>query len=330
MEQRIRDRYSDAIVQEAMRRYGIEKDRIQSLDAFENFIHEFQRGNRSYILRVGHSLRRTEALIQGEVDWINYLAARGVSVAQAVLSENGKLVEAIDDGRGGQFLATAFVKAQGRPLWGLWTPTLYAAFGQLLGSMHALAEHYQPAQPAWKRPEWDDPLMDYPERYLPASEGVARQKYQALCAHVRTLPTDSRCYGLIHFDAHGGNCLVDAAGRLTLFDFDDCTYSWYANDIAIALGYIAMDVPDAPALRQTFIHFLRGYQTAYHLDPRWLREITVFLKMGEIFMYAVIHRDHDDVNTITDPELKQFMIDLKYKIEHDLPTINFDFESLSA
>jgi Ser/Thr protein kinase RdoA (MazF antagonist) len=317
-------------LQEAGRCYGIEKGQIRSLDAFESFIYEFERRDRSYILRIGHSLRRSEALINGEVDWINYLVARGVSVAQAVLSENGKLVEAIDDGQGGQFLVTAFVKAQGRPLWGLWTPTLYAAFGQLLGSMHALAEHYQPAQPAWKRPEWDDPLMDYPERYLPASEGVARQKYQALCAHVRTLPTDSRCYGLIHFDAHGGNCLVDDAGHLTLFDFDDCTYSWYANDIAIALGYIAMDIPDASALTLAFVHFMQGYQTAYHLDPQWLREIPVFLKMGAIFGYAVIHRDHDDVNNITDPEMKQFIIDLKYKIEHDLPTIDFDFESLSA
>lgn len=308
---------------------ALRRGQIRSLDAFESFIYEFERGGRSYILRLGHSLRRSEALIQGEVDWINYLAARGVSVAQTILSEAGKLVEAIDDGQGGQFLATAFVKAQGRPLYDAWTPSLYAAFGQLLGSMHALAEQYQPAQPVWKRPEWDDPLMDYPARYLPPSEVVAKQKYQALCAYVRALPKDNRCYGLVHFDAHGGNCLVDEAGRLTLFDFDDCTYSWYANDLAITLGYIAHGAADTSALMQTFTCFLQGYRTAYRLDRSWLREIPVFLKMGEIFGYAVMYRDYGDANQVSDPETKRFMIDLKYKIEHDLPAIDFEFELLA-
>ena len=84
MEQQIRDRYSDAILQQAMRRYGIASDQIRPLDAFENFLYEFQRGPHAYILRIGHTLRRSEAMILGEVDWINYLADRGVSVARAI------------------------------------------------------------------------------------------------------------------------------------------------------------------------------------------------------------------------------------------------------
>ena len=64
----------------------------------------------------------------GEVDWINFLAEGGGSVARAILSENGKLVEPGDDGQGGQFLVTAFVKAQGDKPWDLWTPTLYETY----------------------------------------------------------------------------------------------------------------------------------------------------------------------------------------------------------
>ena len=330
MEQRIKDRYSDLILQEAIRRYRIPSDQIQPLDAIENFVCEFKRGGNSYILRIGHSLRRTEAMIQAEVDWINYLATGGVSVSQAIRSESGKLVELIDDGQGGQFLVTAFEKAQGQPLHELWTPTLYTAFGHLLGSMHALSEQYQPSQPSWRRPAWDDEIMDFVALYLPPSERVAKQKYQALSDHLRTLPTDSGCYGLVHFDVHGGNLMLDDAGRLTLFDFDECTYSWYANDIAIALFAMAMEAPDVPAFTQKFMsHFLRGYRMAYPLDRCWLREIPVFLKMVEIFMYAVIHRDFEDLNNITDNWCARFMVDRKYKIEHDVPSIDFDFESLS-
>ena len=60
MEQRIRDRYSGTILQAAMRRYGISPGLIRPLDAFESFIYEYERDSRPYILRIGHSLRRTK------------------------------------------------------------------------------------------------------------------------------------------------------------------------------------------------------------------------------------------------------------------------------
>jgi len=41
---------------------------------------------------------------------------------------------------------------------------------------------------------------------------------------------------LIHTDVHAGNFFVDD-GRITVFDFDDSSYQWFASDIAIALYY---------------------------------------------------------------------------------------------
>ena len=66
MDQLIKDRYNDTILQEAMRRYGFAKDQIHSLDAFESFIYEFKRGSQAYILRIAHSFRRSESLVLGE------------------------------------------------------------------------------------------------------------------------------------------------------------------------------------------------------------------------------------------------------------------------
>src|SRR3954447_17089953 len=133
MDGQISARYNDSILEEAMRRYGIAKDQIKPLDAFESFIYEFERGGIDYILRIGHTFRKSEAMIRGEVDWINYLAAGGVSAAKAILSETGQLVETVDDGQGGQFLVTAFEHAPGQPPCELWTPTLYETYGRLLG-----------------------------------------------------------------------------------------------------------------------------------------------------------------------------------------------------
>jgi amicoumacin kinase len=352
MDGQIIARYNDSILQEAMRRYGIAENEIKPLDAFESFIYEFERGGTGYILRVGHSFRKSEALIQGEVDWINYLARGGVSVARAILSESGNLVEAIDDGQGGQFLVTAFVKALGQKPWlAGWTPARFENYGRLLGKMHSLAVDYQPL-PTWKRPEWDDGTMQFMELYLPASEVVAHQKYRSVLEHIYTLPKNRDSYGLIHQDAHQNNFFMDENGTLTLFDFDDCVYSWFINDIAIVLFYISMDAeeqgfPTTAAFTQEFMtHFLRGYRQAYPLDNKWLKEIPHFLKLRELELYAVVFRDFDiqdvehwslegfqrapgfDASNSGHMWIANFMRDRKMNIEQDLPFIDFDFERL--
>src|SRR5688500_5873867 len=170
-------RYNESILQQAMQRYGIAKHQIKPLDAFESFIYEFERDGLGYILRIGHTFRKSAALIQAEVDWINYLARGGVSVARAIPSESGNLVEAIDDNAGGHLLVTAFVNAAGQTPWdaGL-TPAPYEIYGRLIGQMHALAVNYHP-HPACRRPEWNDVSMNFIELYLPTSDVGGHQAY---------------------------------------------------------------------------------------------------------------------------------------------------------
>jgi Ser/Thr protein kinase RdoA (MazF antagonist) len=330
VEERIKARFNSAILEEALRRYGVTPDRARLLDGFESFMYEFDGASNEYILRIGHSLRRSEMLIQAEVDWINYLAAGGASVARAILSAQGRLVEAIDDGHGGQFLATAFVKAQGQSPWEKgWSPALYETYGQLIGRMHALSQHYQPSNPAWQRPQWDDPELLDAERFFPASDTIVLQKYRELLAYLRGLPRSIETYGLIHQDAHGTNFFVDDAGRITLFDFDDCAYSWYANDIAIVLFYMITNRAAAAEFTREFMaHFLRGYRREYRLDPIWLKEMPHFLKLREIDLYAVIHRSFD-VENIDNAWCVKFMDGRRARLERDVPYVEFDFEALA-
>ena len=89
-------------------------------------------------------------------------------------------MEAIPDQKGGEFLATAFLKAAGNPPWGRWTPKLFESYGELIGQMHALTNHFQPLHPERKRPEWDDPIFDYVEQYLPESDFLIREKYKVV------------------------------------------------------------------------------------------------------------------------------------------------------
>lgn len=353
MDSRIIQRYSDGILQEAIQRYGIPKDGIKAIDTFESFIYEYEKEGKGYILRIGHSMRKNKALIQGEVDWINYLARGGVSVAQAVPSQSGELVEAIEDEQDGQFLVTAFIRAEGQQPWlAGWSTERYESYGELLGKMHALAVSYQP-NPAWRRPEWDADSFSFIEQYLPVTEIGAHREYQSVLRHIHSLPIEKNCYGLIHQDAHQNNFFIDANGAITLFDFDECAYSWFINDIAIVLFYISMDAEEfgysslASFTTEFMVHFLQGYSQAFTVEHSWLKEIPTFLKLRELELYAVAHRDFEiagidhnsleefihtpgfDANNSGHMWIANFMHGRKKRIEQGVPFIDYDFESLA-
>jgi Ser/Thr protein kinase RdoA (MazF antagonist) len=330
MEKRIKERYNNLILQQVKQSYGIRGDDIRMLDGFESFIYEFDRESKSFILRIGHSLRRSENLIRGEVDWINYLHQGGASVSKAILTESGNLVAAVEDGQGGSFLATVFEKAPGKPPdKNQWGNTLYERYGCLIGRMHTLTKNYEPGDPAWIRPEWDDLVMLDVLAWIPESEPLVLEKYLDLKAHIDSLPKSRESYGLIHQDAHRGNLFVDEEGVITLFDFDDCTYSWFINDIAIVLFYITLGKKDQTAFTKEFMtHFLDGYYQENQFEAAWLDEIPSFLKLREIDLYAVIHRSFD-VDNLEDPWVAMFMEGRKQRIENEIPLIDFDFASLA-
>ena len=335
MDKSIRDRYSDAILHEAMARYDIAPDQIEELDGFESYIYRFTRGGERFILRITPSLRRTPELIRGEVDWINYLAAGGAAVARAVLSRRGELVEAIDDGQGGRFLATAFTYAPGVPPWEPgWTPARYEAYGRLIGRMHALTKNYAPANPAWRRPDWIDGTLDEVMGLLGAADEPARARYRSLIDRLADLPRDRESYGLVHFDAHGANLHIDG-DTITAFDFDDCAYNWFAADIAMVIFYMITNHPDPVGLLGKFLPlFLRSYATENRLDPRWLATIPDHMAVREIDLYAIIHRSYGaaaaDPETLPHEWTRDFMRGRKARIESGLPYVDFDFTTVGG
>ena len=122
---------------------------------------------------------------------------------------------------------------------------------------------------------------------------------------------------------------VDEHNQITMFDFDDCAYSWFINDIAIVLFYISMWQPGSPEFARDFLTaFFRGYRQENTLDVRWLAEIPHFLKLREIDLYGVIYRDFD-VENIDNRWVANYMNGRRERIENGVPFIDFDFSTLA-
>lgn len=331
MDPQIAARFNDTILQAAMRCYAIQPDQITELDGYESFIYRFQRPDGKFILRIGHSGRRSPNLIRGEVDWINYLSDHGAPSARAILSERGSLVEPLDDGHGEQFLCTAFVHAPGTHVRGdRITDRLILNYGRLLGKMHRLAKSYKVSNPDWVRHTWDSPYNSTGEAQMPAREVLALQKYRQVHSYLRSLPVDAESYGMIHQDAHTGNFYADEQDNITLFDFDDCVYGHFIYDIAMVLFYIAVNTPDAAAYTRRFMPvFLAGYREENHLTPGWLPELPHFMKLREIELFAAIHFSSEDGDNPDHPWSAFYMKGRRERIENDVPFIDFDWMSLA-
>ena len=328
MEKRITDRFNQKILDQALELYGISPEDVQSMDGFESYIYAITRGDKESILRIAHSIRRSPNLIRGELDWINYLYSGGAGVARALPSENNRWVEEIEDGAGGYFLATVFEKARGdihrEPLL---PDDLLWEYGNQVGQMHKLTTAYQPSDPSWKRPDWDDPIHLEVQQFIPPQDQNIKDIYRDLIAKIRSLPVERDAYGLIHRDAHRGNFFVDENGNITLFDFDDSSYSWFVEDIALVLFYAVMGQENPVEFTENFLKsFLPGYFSAYSLDLKWFREIPLFIKLRELDLYAVIHRSFDVAN-LEDPWCIWYLDGRKHRIEEGILFLDFDFEN---
>ena len=298
-------------------------------------VYSFTRDGKNYVLRITPpneeiSLPAMRAILP----WMHFLAEGGASVAAPVLSQNGNLIELIEQDEQ-TYIAVAFERAPGirgeELTFDQWNDALFESLGQTAGKMHTLAKDYTPSSTDLRRPEWDAATNCYhPSEEFPPSEAVVAEKQARLFEVVQTLPKDEDSYGMIHADLHGGNFFVDVAtNTVTVFDFDDCAYGWFAMDIAMSVFDMLVLYPgtDREAFTVRFLQsYLKGYLTENTLDAFWLSQLPHFLKLLEIGVYAEVRTYHDPADT--ESWVGKFMANRKFRIEHDVPYIDIDFEQL--
>ncbi|KEO84850.1 phosphotransferase enzyme family protein [Tumebacillus flagellatus] len=326
----IQERFNDQILHEAANRYGITPDGLKNLGGFEANVYEFQRDNSAYILKITHTIRRSVNYLLGELEWLNYLAEGGVSVSRCIPSVNGELVEVIPEGDGHAFLAMAYEKAPGsRVTKEIWGPDLFREWGRVIGRIHKLTQHYVLRDPAVKRQEWYEEEHLKLRKYLPADDQEVIAAGEELLTRIHALPKDSTSYGLCHTDLHQGNHYVDETGKITAFDFDDCGYNWFANDIAIILyyemQYKSETYPTRAATTEAFLtHFIEGYQEENAFNPEWLTLFPDFLRLRHLLLYIVLHQAGDTLPEKYRQELprhRQEIIDRTPRVEFDFTRI---------
>lgn len=329
-------RFHEQIRDEAARRYGVQPADLTELTAFENFVYDAENddGN-AIILRLSHSTRRTTDYTLGEVEFVRYLGAAGIPVAQPVLSEAGQFVERIEDSEPGQyFVATAFERANGvvfddaPPLRErYWKPPLFRDLGRLFARLHNRAQTYKVSNPRFKRQEWYEYDVVDINRFAPPEEQLVRERTLRIIERLKQLPRAPEDYGVIHADLHMHNfCFAD--GKITAFDFDNAEYAWFVKDIAVLLFYVARSEArgqrDA-AVAAFLTPFLEGYRELRRCERMWLETIPDLLALQRSMNYALFHQYRDPA--LLDDDTLDRWGRFRRGIEADTPVVELDFAS---
>ena len=324
MKSDIENLFTIEILNEAIKLFDLDKEKTVKINSFESFIFESVWNGTPCILRITHSSHRNIKQINGELDWINYLNDNGAPVCKAFPSENGNFVEKIGHDDSSFFLAVIFRKAEGLFLdknKQLLTDSLIVNWGKVVGKLHRLTKDYTPSIKDSIRPIWSDYVTNI-EEYL-SDDSLALQRSKEIVNKLHSLPKDRDSYGLIHYDIHQANFLINNEGEITLFDFDDSEYSWFVADFAVILFNLIWFYLDDKKKKDEFaneflIKFLEGYNQENNLSTWWLNKIPDFIRMRHILLYAVMKREY---KITRDKWFEKYLKKWKPMIEKDIPYI---------
>ena len=164
---------------------------------------------------------------------------------------------------------------------------------------------------------------------LPESEIDIIREYVQLNQYLSQLPVSDEVYGLVHLDFHQNNLFVDGM-KITMFDFDACRYSWFINDIAVAVFYAIPLYLDAETRvtrgNRFFKYFMEGYRMENELGSEWFKQIPAFMRHREIGRYIKIWRAcGGDVDSLSG-WARDFMRGRKARITSNIPPLDINLE----
>ena len=313
MELTVEKVFTKEILQEAAKRFGVTVTE-EPLGDFENYIFRAEREDCTpYVLRLTHSSHRTYKQIEAELDFLAYLGKNGAKVAAPHRSKNALFVESLQATDGTSFYVSLFDYANGERVKdadsAVWNDTLFYAWGKAIGQLHQLTIDYPKTE---NRVTWVDDEITVIDM-LQEDKELQAIAYE-IVAEIKKLPVTNRTFGLIHGDIHHGNFHYEN-GELTIFDFDDATYNYFAHDLAMVLYYSVLrkdwsEEEKAIVARHQLQVLREGYETEHILDDSVYNTIPLFMRLRDVALYGTIMKKFNGKEM---PEHFQTLVNAIYK-----------------
>lgn len=279
---------ADALAPVIEQAYGLSEVRVELIKSVTLDTYRVQARSGAYALRIYPASRRTEQEVRGELEFLAYLDAAGISVGAPVVRPDGSRYLALEVPEGTRY-AALFPFAPGLALSDMATPepAHVRAYGAMLARLHQAADA-MPAPPERSSLGLAE-LVDQPAEELlrvmgPYSSGglMTQHALEKIRAPIAALPRAAPAWGFCHGDTGPGNVLLTRDGRLTLIDFDFCGPGWRAHDIAAFFNEVSTESAKA---------FGEGYKSVREVSPEE-REAIVPLQVAHLLWVLAMRMRH--------------------------------------
>lgn len=289
------------ILDALVRPFNLQAAQLEFLRSSQNFVYSGVIDSGRTIVRVSTLRHRTEDEIEAELDWVSFLIDYGIRACRPIPTEDGRLTVALEL-RGQVYVCACFEHAPGAPIPRPTDNATYAELGRLIGRMHVAAREANNGELRFNRPEWQDSRLLKEDRAAvrPALSPEFERGVAALIERAGKIAPTPGNYGLIHGDAQLGNCFQHE-GELWIFDFDNCEYGYFLQDLAVVL-YDAIYCRELrgfadPGLNervcQRWVAFMTGYSETGVLSEIRSDELKTFFLLREAVIHVHYHRTLD-------------------------------------
>ena len=307
---------------------------------YRNIFYFVSKKDKEYVLRISVREDISVSNLNAEMHFIEYLKLNKLSVGYPIKSKKSSFVESIKfENLTLNCVLFSRVKGVNIPennilnLKGTAFDEYVHSFGKIIGLMHRLTTQYTPFNNFTKRYDllksFEDDLI---LKHLPDQHTAIKQKFLSLIKETKSLPKDTKCFGLIHTDIDDSNIIINNyTNSHTIIDFDDSAYCWFMYDIANAwtkgLIWAQFDrtIDKRKAKMNEWIDkIMGGYNTENVLIKYWLSKLELFLKIVEMKEFICLFQRAKENNQIVEYDSK-----LKYRIEcieNDIPYFGFFHE----
>ncbi len=257
----------------------------------ENVTYKVSSEKGDFCIRITRKEHRGRGQLLAELDWIGFLANHQTSVSPALKSLDGDLLHEFKKEEGVYF-ASVFRWAYGELFKAEenLNRDFLESLGRLVGRTHRLTTSYDGSNLEEPRKKWAD------SRHIDQAEEIIKQSNSKLLKYWRevrdwrlSLEASKETYGLVHTDIHTGNFHVKENVEITLFDFDDCSYNFFAYDLCIPLMSLFSVQTQEFSYEKAEQIFLSSYLKEYDLPQIWIDRIPSFVRLRNIEMYSWVN-----------------------------------------
>ena len=251
-----------------------------------NVVFRFQSNDVDYFLRITNIWKREKVV--SAMSYLRYVHGKGAPVYEPIASMNGRYIEDYDH-HNSTYMCRVYAAVAGKVLTNRCDdPVIYTAWGKAIAQLHEAAITYKPSPKLyfWSHDEEVEETVEF----LPPKDAVAWREYEAVMGWFESKPAIDGGFGVTHGDCNAGNFVWN--GRtITIIDFDEPMWEWYAADVARPF----LEILDFPLeLRRALMAaFVAGYREIRPLDDFTVASLPWFIRFKNLAIYAWELGDND-------------------------------------